>query len=694
MGRAQRAVPAVRLLGPRPARELLRLVHAAERRAPARRAGAARRAARARADGGARRQALLLGVVGALSLVPWFGKPTFALFTVAQLVAIAVDDELVSAREEGVCVVRGRRRARRGVALALLVICGDALAFVADPARRTCPRFTASLAARARPTSSRTRGARRRPSSRSPARSSSLSLVLLGEMPRAAIALALVPVCALGERRRAGEGVSLPLSPGHRGGAPAVARLRGVARGADARRAPEPGAPAARARRGRRSSSRSASRRRWKTRRTCARSGSCGAARRPRTASTREYFAHFPEADFFPFEMRQAAAYLREHTAPGRPRSGLRDGSRTCSFSRGVSSATPYIYAYDLDVDAALAGGTGGVPDDAQSERIRAIRDGARGRPARQARGAAPGGLRLPRSVAAPHRGRRLGRLRGPLPSAAPWVRAHYRETARFGHDHVWLRTNLAPATPAGRAGTPDEPQTPRPESALARTSQESEGKHWFRSLGDRAAVGCVLQCEPSRGAPWKSRHRVRSPPPAHPALGNPGLARAQRAGVRLAGAGLGHPAASPSAPSCPGRDARHPGERALPEPRALVARVQRAGARRGRRRERPAARAAEVSRDRLQQPRRVLHGPRRGAQAAAHGRGRRDGARRDDRRRAARRHRRSRPRARRDAVDQPVRRSCRSWPRPASSSSSRASSPPRRWPTSTPAFTTRSSRS
>ena len=26
---------------------------------------------------------------------------------------------------------------------------------------------------------------------------------------------------------------------------------------------------------------------------------------------------------------------------------------------------------------------------------------------------------------------------------AAPWVRAHYRETARFGHDHVWLRNDL-----------------------------------------------------------------------------------------------------------------------------------------------------------------------------------------------------------------------------------------------------------
>jgi len=29
-------------------------------------------------------------------------------------------------------------------------------------------------------------------------------------------------------------------------------------------------------------------------------------------------------------------------------------------------------------------------------------------------------------------------------PKAAPWVAARYQETARFGHDHVWLRHDLA----------------------------------------------------------------------------------------------------------------------------------------------------------------------------------------------------------------------------------------------------------
>jgi hypothetical protein len=30
--------------------------------------------------------------------------------------------------------------------------------------------------------------------------------------------------------------------------------------------------------------------------------------------------------------------------------------------------------------------------------------------------------------------------------ATAAWVRGRYRETAHFGHDHVWLRSDIAPA--------------------------------------------------------------------------------------------------------------------------------------------------------------------------------------------------------------------------------------------------------
>ena len=171
MGGAERAVPPLRLLGPRPARELLRLVHAPERRAAARRAGAADAPPIARAPTAARgARRVLLGVVGALSLVPWFGKPTFALFTFAQLAAIAADDELVLCREGGPSAsfaIGGALSAAVALALARRLRRRDGLR--AHPALGRPGALSLSLAARGRRHLLESRGARRRRSSRSPA---------------------------------------------------------------------------------------------------------------------------------------------------------------------------------------------------------------------------------------------------------------------------------------------------------------------------------------------------------------------------------------------------------------------------------------------------------------------------------------------------------------------------------------------
>jgi hypothetical protein len=159
----------------------------------------------------------------------------------------------------------------------------------------------------------------------------------------------------------------------------------------------------------------------------------------PEQRRTKRYFDGFPEADFFPWEMRQTADYLRDHTvATDRVQTYGMDPY--VLFLAGRLSATPYVYAYDLNVDAALAGGSGGVPDAAQANAIRAMRDA--------------------------HEKDLLGRLRrdppaafvffdrAPLttyasaeqdfevhcPETAAWVHERYEEAASFGDDHVWLR--------------------------------------------------------------------------------------------------------------------------------------------------------------------------------------------------------------------------------------------------------------
>jgi hypothetical protein len=414
---------------------------------------------RARAAGHARRQALHLGIAGALSLIPWFGKPTFAFFTLAQLGAIALDDELLLPRRRAFAAFALGGAASAVCALALLAAYGDPLAFVriqlSDvPAlyRFLWPRAAADIFSN--------------PWSATQAIFAVagavvlLSLVSLGEMPRAVVALAIMPVCAL-----AGVVVQAKGFPYHFHPVTAGVHLQWIAFAAWLTER-----------------SRTARRSRALLRLTPLAVALVIAYRiatamedsphvratwllwsgaTPAERATREYFAHFPETDFFPFEMRQAAAYVKEHTRPD-DRVQVYGMDPYVLFLAGRLSATPYIYAYDLDVDAALAGGTGGVPDDAQSERIRDIRDAHETDLLARLQARPPAAFVFLDQSPLLSEADAWDDFAGHCARAAPWVQANYRETARFGHDHVWLRSDLAPAEPGGdELETPDDPAAP-----------------------------------------------------------------------------------------------------------------------------------------------------------------------------------------------------------------------------------------
>jgi hypothetical protein len=178
--------------------------------------------------------------------------------------------------------------------------------------------------------------------------------------------------------------------------------------------------------------------------------------------ATRNYFNQFPEPDFFPFEMRQAAAYLKTHTAAS-DRVQIYGMDPYLLFLAERLSATPYIYGYDLDADAALAGGSGARPDERQSDVIRAMRD-------------AHEADLLARVIARPPAafvffdGAPLLSLSDAwddfemhCPRTSDWVRARYRESARFGHDRIWLRKDLiGEGGPAGADGDAPAPALDR----------------------------------------------------------------------------------------------------------------------------------------------------------------------------------------------------------------------------------------
>ncbi|MBV9945707.1 MAG: hypothetical protein JOZ69_02540 [Myxococcales bacterium] len=397
------------------------------------RAGAAAPGGEAGADpDGRRRRATLLGLAGALSVIPWFGKPTYALFTLLQLGVLA----LGSGRRRAVGAFVAGGAAGATTQLAFLLWCGDAVAFartqlVEVPAMYCFiwPRAAADVFSeplRARQAGLALAGA-----------VVCLSLVAVRQVPARFALLALAPCAALAGVIAQGKAFPYHFHPVtatlHLQWLALAACLAERTRVTLARRAAVRVLPiAAGAALGLHVAAGLEDspyiRAVWLL------SGARSAEQR----QTAEYFAHFPEPDFFPFELRQAAAYLRRHTGAGE-RVQAYGMDPYVLFLAGRLSATPYIYAYDLDADAALAGGTGGTPDEAQAARIRAMRDAHETDLLERLQKAPPGAFLWIDGSPLLSRYDAWDDFEEHCPRAAAWIDDHYEEVARFGHDHVWL---------------------------------------------------------------------------------------------------------------------------------------------------------------------------------------------------------------------------------------------------------------
>jgi hypothetical protein len=157
---------------------------------------------------------------------------------------------------------------------------------------------------------------------------------------------------------------------------------------------------------------------------------------------TPEYLGHYLLPDFFPFEMRQTAAYLAAQTGPD-DRVQIYGMDPYVLFLAARLSATPYIYAYDLNADAALAGGMGARPNRMEAAKIQSIRDAHEADLLSRLTAKPPAAFvffdRAPllSEVDAWHD------FQVHCPRAAAWVAARYDERARFGYDRIWLRYDL-----------------------------------------------------------------------------------------------------------------------------------------------------------------------------------------------------------------------------------------------------------
>jgi hypothetical protein len=376
-------------------------------------------------------------LIGALSVIPWFGKPTFAVFTVAQFVALLLVDEgsLPRRRRAGLFALGGAMGSV--LPLSYLLTRGDIGAFLRISVTEVPAVYKFIWAKTVRemlgvdgPLASTAAGFA--------CSALLLTLIAKGELPRRALALALMPLAAVGNVLLQHKGFGYHFHPltafTTLGWLTAVVGLserhRGAStRGAAARYMVLAGAIALA----------------LDTANNMTRSPHikhvwilAGGAT-PELRREREYFDQYKSYDFFPWEMRQAADYLRTHTKEGE-RVQTYGMDPYLLFLAGRLSATPYIYGYDLDCDAALEGGWTNEPTPAQAAKIRSIRDEHERDLMVRLKAAPPAAFVL--IDHSPLLGDQIAdkSLRKYAPTTAAWVDAEYTETGTFGPYHVLTR--------------------------------------------------------------------------------------------------------------------------------------------------------------------------------------------------------------------------------------------------------------
>lgn len=358
-----------------------------------------------------------LAVAGACSAAPAFGKPTYALFALAHVVTIAID------REAGARARRFGAFAAGGVAMALVVLAflvryGDVGAYLritlsdvpamyrfiwprTPAAIVTMPGYAANCAIAAAAT---TTGA---------------VLVVTGRLPPRALAVASVPALGVASVLVQAKGFPYHFHPVTFGiGLAALALVLFATEHAP----------------------------RWAAFVLALLLGvrAAASARDAGTLARWEADAGYVRVDYFPKALAEAAAHLRATTR-------VDDRVQTYAmdpyllFLAQRKSATPYIYAYDLNVDAALHGSfdeNGPRPTAEEAQRIATIRDAHEHDLVARLWQAPPAAFVLVDRSPLMSSTDALSDFEAHCPSAAAFMRENYVETATFDGIRVWSRTN------------------------------------------------------------------------------------------------------------------------------------------------------------------------------------------------------------------------------------------------------------
>ena len=168
--------------------------------------------------------------------------------------------------------------------------------------------------------------------------------------------------------------------------------------------------------------------------------------RTPEALASEAHLEPFVRIDFFPRDLVTAADFLARNT---------REDERVQAYGMDAyllflarrRSATPIIYAYDLNVDAALAGAAvfgGQPPTPAQRARIKAMRDAHEAEMLASMRRRPPAAFVFHDDSPLMSSRDAVKDFEAHCPETMAWVAANYAPTADFGRIHVWMRSGGA----------------------------------------------------------------------------------------------------------------------------------------------------------------------------------------------------------------------------------------------------------
>lgn len=162
---------------------------------------------------------------------------------------------------------------------------------------------------------------------------------------------------------------------------------------------------------------------------------------------SKDYLVYFQTQDFFPWELREAAKYLQENTKADDKVQAYGMDPYVLFLAQRLS-ASPYIYAYDLNADAALAGGEfpaprGAHPTPAQAKEIRQIRKSHEDEMLAQLKSSPPAAFVFHDKSPLITWQDAVQDFEEHCTETAAWMKANYSQTRDFNGTRVWLRRDV-----------------------------------------------------------------------------------------------------------------------------------------------------------------------------------------------------------------------------------------------------------